>query len=124
MAVRLADAAGTVAYLSLIFGLLLVFFPASFPRIILNSWQHGNLMPVIMVLTLSLDACLYIHVSYRGCVLRVPADYRCDGSQLSSSRCRRPHSREICRICKLASTRKYSPIPTWDWSPPFFCLSW
>jgi len=65
VAVRLADAAGTVAYLSLIFGLLLVFFPASFPRIILNSWQHGNLTPVIMVLTLSLDACLYIRVAYR-----------------------------------------------------------
>ena len=63
--VRLGDAAGTIAYLSMIFGLLLVFFPTSFPRIILNSWQHGNLMPVMMVLTLLLDGCLYVRVAYR-----------------------------------------------------------
>src|ERR1700732_4686466 len=28
-----------------------------------------------------------------------------------------------CRICKLVSTRKYSLILTWDWSPLFFCPS-
>ena len=62
--VRLADAAVTVAYLSLIFALLLVSFPVSFPRIIVNSWQGGYLLPVMMVLTLVLDAFLYLRVSY------------------------------------------------------------
>ena len=62
--VRLADAAEAVAALSLVFGLLLVLFPVSFPRMIVNSWQHGQLMPVMMVLTLLLDTCLYLRVAH------------------------------------------------------------
>jgi len=62
--VRLADAAEAVALLSLVFGLLLVFFPVSFPRMIVNSWQHGQLMLVMMVLTLLLDTCLYLRVAH------------------------------------------------------------
>jgi hypothetical protein len=62
--VRLADAAVTVAYLSLVFGLLLVLFPVSFPRSILNGWQSGHLMVVMMALTTSLDACLYLRVAH------------------------------------------------------------
>jgi hypothetical protein len=61
--IRLADAAVTVGYLSLAFGLLLVFFPVSFPRIILHSWQNGQLIVAMMVLTLSLDAYLYLRVA-------------------------------------------------------------
>ena len=62
--VRLADAALAVASLSLIFFLLLVFFPVSFPRIILTSWQRGYLAVVLMVLTLVLDSFLYLRVAY------------------------------------------------------------
>ena len=53
-----------VASLSLIFGLLVVSFPVSFPRIIVTSWQGGYLVLVMMVLTLVLDAFLYLRVSY------------------------------------------------------------
>ena len=62
--VRLADAAVAVATLSLIFGLLLVFFPVAFPRIIVTSWQRGHLAVILMVLTLVLDAFLYLRASY------------------------------------------------------------
>jgi hypothetical protein len=62
--VRLADAAVTVAFLSLIFGLVLVFFPVSFPRIIVTSWQRGYLVVVMMALTLVLDAVVYLRVAY------------------------------------------------------------
>jgi hypothetical protein len=61
--VRLADAAVAVASLSLIFGLLLVFFPVEFPRIIVTR-QRGYLAVVLMVLTLVLDAFLYLRASY------------------------------------------------------------
>jgi hypothetical protein len=63
--VRLADVAVTIAYLSLAFGLLLVFFPVSFPRIILHSWQSGHLIVAMMVVTLSLDAYLYLRIAHR-----------------------------------------------------------
>ena len=62
--VRLADAALAVASLSLIFFLLLVFFPVSFPRIIVTSWQRGYLAVVLMVVTLVLDSFLYLRVAY------------------------------------------------------------
>ena len=62
--VRLADAAVAVASLSLIFFLLLVFFPVSFPRIIVTSWQRGYLAVVLMVVTLVLDSFLYLRVAY------------------------------------------------------------
>jgi hypothetical protein len=62
--VRLADAAVTVAFLSLIFGLVLVFFPVSFPRIIVTSWQRGYLVVVMMAIALVLDAVVYLRVAY------------------------------------------------------------
>jgi hypothetical protein len=62
--VRLADVAVTVGYLSLVFGLLLVFFPVAFPRIILQNWQNGHLIMAMMVITLSLDTYLYLRIAY------------------------------------------------------------
>jgi len=61
--VRLADAAEAIAVLSLVFGLLLVLFPVSFPKMIVNSWEHGQLMPVMMALALLLDTCLYVRIA-------------------------------------------------------------
>ena len=63
--VRLGDAALAIAYLSLVFGFLLVFFPISFPQIIQNSWLSGDLTVAMMVITLSIDACLYVRIAYR-----------------------------------------------------------
>jgi len=63
--VRLADAAIAITYLSLVFGFLLVFFPISFAQIIQNSWMKGNLTVAMMVITLSIDACLYVRIAYR-----------------------------------------------------------
>ena len=63
--VRLADAALTVACLSLVFGFLLVLFPVSFARMIQNSWLNGNLTVAMIVITLSIDVCLYVRVAYR-----------------------------------------------------------
>jgi len=62
--VRLADASQAVAVLSLVFGLLLVFFPVWFPARIVSSWQRGQLMPVMMAFTLVLDTYLYLRVAY------------------------------------------------------------
>ncbi len=61
--VRLADAAEAIAVLSLVFGLLLVLFPVAFPKMIVNSWEHGQLMPVMMALALLLDTCLYLRIA-------------------------------------------------------------
>jgi hypothetical protein len=63
--VRLADAGLAVSCLSLGFGFLLVLFPVSFPRIIQNIWLHGHLTVVMMVITLSIDVCLYVRIAYR-----------------------------------------------------------
>jgi hypothetical protein len=62
--VRLADAAEAVAILSAVFAVALIAFPVSFPRLIVNSWQHGQLMAVMMALTLLLDGCLYFRVAH------------------------------------------------------------
>jgi hypothetical protein len=62
--VRLGDAAEAMAILSVLFGLLLVLSPVSFPRLIVNSWEHGRLMPLMMVVTFILDTCLYLRVAY------------------------------------------------------------
>jgi hypothetical protein len=62
--VRLADSAEAIAVLSFVFGLLLVVFPVSFPKLIVQSWQHGRLMPVMMALTLLLDTFLYLRVAH------------------------------------------------------------
>jgi hypothetical protein len=65
VAVRLADVAVLVSSLSLVFGLLLVFFPISFPLIVLHLWQDGHLLVAMMGLALSLDAYLYLRVAHK-----------------------------------------------------------
>lgn len=47
------------------FGLLLAFFPVSFTRIILHSWQNGHLIEAMMGITLLLDGYLYLRIAYR-----------------------------------------------------------
>jgi hypothetical protein len=62
--VRLADASEAVAVLSFLFGLLLVFFPVSFPQMIVRSWQRGQLMPIMLVFAFLIDTCIYLRVAY------------------------------------------------------------
>lgn len=62
--VRLASASSGAAYLSMAFGLLLIFFPVSFPRLIVHSWQNGRLIVAMIVLTLAIDTYLYLHVAF------------------------------------------------------------
>jgi hypothetical protein len=78
--VRLADASEAVAVLSFAFGLMLVFFPVSFPQMIVRSWQSGQLMPVMMVFTLLLDTCLYLRVAYLQSAKPRPVAAACLGS--------------------------------------------
>jgi hypothetical protein len=78
--VRLADASEAVAVLSFVFGLMLVFFPVSFPQMIVRSWQSGQLMPVMMVFTLLLDTCLYLRVAYLQSAKPRPVAAACLGS--------------------------------------------
>jgi len=53
--VRLADAAEAVAILSVVFAFLLLAMPLAFPRLVVNSWEHGHLMPVMMAVTFVTD---------------------------------------------------------------------
>lgn len=62
--VRLADAAESVTVVSVAFWLSLIFFPVSFPHMIVRSWEHGNLLPAMVIFTLLLDAFLYLRVAH------------------------------------------------------------
>jgi hypothetical protein len=78
--VRLGDSAEAVAVLSALFALLLIAFPVSFPRMIVNGWQHGQLIPVMMAVTLLLDGCLYFRVAHLLAAKPGPVAAACLGS--------------------------------------------
>jgi len=61
---RLADPAAMLAYLSLMFGALLVVFPISFPRIIVQSWQNASLMSTMILFTVLLNVAIYLRVAH------------------------------------------------------------
>ena len=63
--VRLADAATSVTFLSAAYGLAIIFFPVSFPRILVLNWQNGRLTWGMIVLSVLLDLGLYLRVTYR-----------------------------------------------------------
>jgi hypothetical protein len=65
VAMRLADPAAMLAYVSFIFGLLLVFFPVSFPLLIIHNWQNARLTPILILFTVSLNLGLYLKVTYQ-----------------------------------------------------------
>ena len=119
--VRLADAAFTVACLSLVFGFLLVFFPVLFARIIQDRWLMATSQsPLWQLRYRSTHAFTSVSPigwrpshSSRGGVLRVPADCGRFGTKLLSSRCRRLHPfgrpAESARSCRRGNTRPYLP---------------
>ena len=78
--VRLADASDAVTALSLMFAALLVLFPVAFPRMIFNSWEHGQLMPILMIITFLLDTCLYLRIAYLQSAKPGPVAAACLGS--------------------------------------------
>ena len=63
---RLADPAVMLAYVSVIFALLLVFFPVSFPQMVVRNWQNSHITPAMILLSVSLNLGLYL----RGARLR------------------------------------------------------
>lgn len=65
VAMRLADPAAMLAYVSLVFGLLLILFPVSFPRLILQNWLNARLTPIMILFTVSLNLGLYLTVTYQ-----------------------------------------------------------
>ncbi len=65
VALRLADPGIMLAYVSLVFGLLLIFFRASFPRIIIQSWQNDRLMAAMILFTVLLNLGLYLRVAHQ-----------------------------------------------------------
>ncbi len=65
LAMRLADPAATLAYVSLLFGLTLVLFPVWVPRIIVENWQTARLTPLMILFTVSLNLGLYLRVAHR-----------------------------------------------------------
>ena len=78
--VRMADVSEAVAVLSLLFGLLLVFSPVWFPRMIVKAWVHGQLLPAMMALTWLIDLGLYLRVSYLQAAKPRPLAAACLGS--------------------------------------------
>jgi len=62
--VRLADPAFAAAYASVAFGLLLIFSPVSFPRMIVQNWYNGRLTIAIAVFAVLFDLALYLHVGH------------------------------------------------------------
>jgi uncharacterized membrane protein len=65
VAVRLADPAIMLGNVSLIFGVLLIVFPSSFPHLILKNWQNARLTPILILLTVALNLGLYLRVAHR-----------------------------------------------------------
>jgi hypothetical protein len=65
LAMRLADPAASLAYLSLLFAALLVLFPVSFPHVIISNWQSARLTPVMIFFTVSVNLGLYLAVAHQ-----------------------------------------------------------
>ncbi len=65
VAMRLADPAAMLGYVSLMFALLLVLFPVGFPHVIIQNWRSARLTPIMILFTVSLNLGLYLRVTYQ-----------------------------------------------------------
>lgn len=65
MTVRLADVAAVTAWLSVVFGLAVVFFPATFPKMVADSWQSGRLTMAMSIFAVLVDLGLYLWLAHR-----------------------------------------------------------
>ncbi len=62
--IRLADPAAAAAYLSLVFGVLLVCLPVSFPHMIVKNWENGRLVPGMIFLAALLNGVIYLRAAH------------------------------------------------------------
>ncbi len=62
--IRLGDPAAAAAYVSLVFGLLLVFLPVSFPHMIVKNWESGRLVPAMIFLAALLNGVIYLRAAH------------------------------------------------------------
>ena len=62
--IRLGDPAAAAAYVSLVFGLLLVFLPVSFPHMIVKNWESGRLVPAMIFLAALLNGLIYLRAAH------------------------------------------------------------
>jgi hypothetical protein len=62
--VRLADSAEAIGVLSIAYAALLVIFPVTFPNMVVRSWERGELLPLMMLITFLLDTALYLRIAH------------------------------------------------------------
>jgi len=62
--IRLSDPAAAAAWVSLVFGMVLVFLPVSFPHMIVENWQNGRLIPAMIFLTALLNGVIYLRAAH------------------------------------------------------------
>jgi hypothetical protein len=62
VSVRLGDAANAATCMSVIFSLLLVVFPASFPNLIMQNWFNGHLTEGVLLFALLFNYALYVRI--------------------------------------------------------------
>jgi len=60
--IRLSDAAGVGGTLSLLFGVLVLLFPDTFPRIIAENWESGRLTALMAFGALIVNGAIYLRV--------------------------------------------------------------
>jgi hypothetical protein len=63
--VRLGDAAHVTGYLALIFGLLVLVSPVSFPAMIVETWRSGRLIPILTAFSVALNAGMYLQIAHK-----------------------------------------------------------
>jgi hypothetical protein len=61
--IRLSDPAAA-AYVSLLFAVLVLIFPVSFPRMLADGWFTGRLTPALIVIAGLLNAGVYLRVAH------------------------------------------------------------
>src|SRR5207302_1090230 len=61
--IRLSDPAAAAAYGSLLFAVLVLIFPVSFPRMLADGWFTGRLTPALIVIAGLLNAGVYLRVA-------------------------------------------------------------
>ena len=65
MTVRLADVAAVVGWVSVMFGLAVVLFPAWFPKLVATAWQNGRLSFGMSIFAVVVDLGLYLYLAHR-----------------------------------------------------------
>ena len=62
--IRLSDPAAAAAYVSLMFAVLVLIFPARFPALLADGWFTGRLTPALIVIAGLLNAGVYLRVAH------------------------------------------------------------